>query len=336
MLKILCCQLRTYGDVVRTFPVIRALKEEYGHHIGFVCFEEMIETCSLNSNIDSIIPIPRLYQERNNQGNTRLVDCSPLELAISSISERQFDVYLDFHGVFQSALIGILSGIPHRIGRPKTHCKDGAHIFYTTTPSMSKEKINKFESHMMVAKTFFTDLTFPSSKAEPLFEKLVLTPGSSHVGILKRWDYAKYNELAERLAQVFKSVQYVLGPDENDLEEVLSCRKDNMSIRKVHNLIEFDAVLDNTSCVIGNDTSFLHLSVYRNVPVYMILGPTDPVINGPPAYATGQWYSLQLDCSKTCRVWDRQCRNDHMCLGDMSVDAVYKDFMSFYKSIDAL
>ena len=60
-MKILFCQLRNHGDIIRIFPLIDAIKKQYPNwFIGFTCFKEMVELCKLNTNIDIIIPQPRL------------------------------------------------------------------------------------------------------------------------------------------------------------------------------------------------------------------------------------------------------------------------------------
>ena len=56
-MKILFCQLRNHGDIIRTFPLMDAIKSFHPEwEIGYTCFPEMMDTCRLCNSIDDIIP----------------------------------------------------------------------------------------------------------------------------------------------------------------------------------------------------------------------------------------------------------------------------------------
>ena len=73
-MRILFCQLRNHGDIIRTFPLIDAIKSIHPDwYIGFTCFMEMVNTCKLSSNIDVMLPQPRFLPVTDTQGGTRKV-----------------------------------------------------------------------------------------------------------------------------------------------------------------------------------------------------------------------------------------------------------------------
>lgn len=331
-MKILFCQLRTYGDIIRTFPIISEIKKIYNPYIGFVCFEEMKQTCLINRDIDEVITIERLKQYENNYQDTRIVDCTILDLGISRIVESNYNVYIDFHGVFQSALIGILANIPKRIGRSKENSKDGAYLFYNRKSNIKETIMNKIDLHLLNSKQLYPDLTLPINNKVKDFNEVVIIPGSSTVGVLKRWQLNKYKELVLRLSEKFKLVKVILGPEERNLTDDLIFDKTNIALYNVNNLHEFQKLVTNTSFIIGNDTSFLHMGIYLGIYVFTIFGPTDPIINGAPSYSNGRWISLNLKCTKNCDVWSGICNNQHKCMEELSIDSVYQSFISFCQS----
>lgn len=68
-MRILLCQLRNHGDIIRVFPLIDAIKAHFSKcYIGFTCFPEMVETCKISKNIDIVIEQPRFLPVTETQG----------------------------------------------------------------------------------------------------------------------------------------------------------------------------------------------------------------------------------------------------------------------------
>ena len=117
-MRILFCQLRNHGDIIRTFPLIDAIKSIHPDwYIGFTCFMEMVNTCKLSSNIDVILPQPRFLPVTDTQGGTRILDCSIFQECVEKVKGEHFDIYVDLHGVFQSAMFGAMCNISTRLGK---------------------------------------------------------------------------------------------------------------------------------------------------------------------------------------------------------------------------
>ena len=79
-MKILISQLRNHGDIIRSFPLVEAIKEVHPDwFVGYTCYPNMVETCALCHSVDKIFPQPRLTPVTNIQGGTRVLDCSILD-----------------------------------------------------------------------------------------------------------------------------------------------------------------------------------------------------------------------------------------------------------------
>lgn len=318
-MRILICQLRNHGDIIRTFPLIDAIKSSYPDaYVGFTCFEEMISTCEICENIDIIISQPRLTPVKDTQDGTRILDCSIFENSVDKIKKKKFDIYIDLHGVFQSAVFGAMCNIPIRLGRSNETSKDGATLFYTDICKISDKEINRMERHFIVASKLLHKIK-PIKIQRYYSDIITIFPGSSKKGILKRWDINRYIEVGEYYSKKRK-VRFVIGPEEIELIEHLNKITDNNVIIS-NNWYKIEKIISESGLVIGNDGAYVHMAVWRNIPAVMICGPLSPTINGIWKYGKG----ITLTNSQKCickNVWSGICDNNHMCLEGIKVQDV--------------
>ena len=325
-MRILLCQLRNYGDIIRTFPVVDAIKATHPDwYIGFSCFEDMFETCALNTNIDIIISQPRFLPVTDTQGGTRILDCSMFQEVVEKVRKERFDAYVDFHGVFQSALFGAMCNIQTRLGRSHETTKDGAHLFYTDICQISEKEINRMERHFTVVNKLFPEI-LPSMTSKPLGNNIVIFPGSSKKGILKRWKIDYYVELVNRLNEQAEVV-LALGVEEQDIKLVLESQT-NCTIKVFSEWVQVDEEINNAKLVIGNDTAYVHFAVWKGIPAIEICGPLSPVINGVWSYGLGETIYNPVRC-KCSNLWNGICDKNHECMDAISVEMVYKSVKKY-------
>ncbi|GHV38883.1 hypothetical protein FACS1894187_18210 [Synergistales bacterium] len=328
--KLLVCQLRNYGDIIRTFPIIDAIKHRNPNvFIGYVCFEDMCNVAELDCNIDAIHTVERLFPVKDSVDNTRLLDISCLEKTISRIKDRQYDVYIDFHGVFQSALIGMLCEIPRRISRSRQTTEDGAHLFYTEFAVVLEREINRMERHMRVAKTVFPSLEPPHITVLETNDVLVC-PGSSKKGFLKRWPVERYRQLIELVVKNFdRHVTILLGPDE---VELVACFEDlsNTEVILTESWAEICRLIRRAAVVIGSDSAYIHIAVWVGKYAVPIIGPSSPVINGVWGYGPGVTVCANVCVCKD--MWQGVCDRNHICMKSILVEDVYNMVCSYWRA----
>ena len=318
-MRILLCQLRNHGDIIRIFPLIDAIKDKHPDwYIGFTCFDEMVETCRLCENIDVVIPQPRFKPVIDTQGGTRILDCNIFQESVDLVRREQFDVYIDLHGVFQSAMFGAMCNIKVRLGRSAETAKDGATLFYTDICRISKREINRMERHFIVVNKLFPEIA-PCSKQNELGNSIIIFPGSSKKGILKRWNINYYIELAKKLS-LRHNVIFVLGVEDQDIKEELET-KTQCSIKVCFAWTQLKREITEAKLVIGNDTAYIHLAVWENIPTIEICGPLSPIINGVWKYGIGETIYNPAYCE--CQnMWKGICDKSHECMENISVEMV--------------
>ncbi len=338
MMRILVCQLRTHGDIIRTFPIIEQVRQIYpSAWLAATCFEEMRTTYELCTDLDEIITQPRLKPPVDHAQLTRILDCKALESSIHKAITANYDIYIDFHGVFQSALFGLLVNIPTRVGRSHHTTKDGAHLFYNQQTSIGVGSINRMYRHWLTVKQIFPEIgDVPGRQAGRSGKSGVLVvPGSSTQGILKRWPAEKYCVLISHLSREYSDTVYVaFGPGEDELLKKMEPMLPHCAVPVFPG--SFDGYLKNVfpkcRCVIGNDCAPLHLAVWQHVPVFMILGPTPAAVNAPWQFGVGAWIEGKR-CQK-CDPWRQQCNKQHACLQELNVDEVFNAIKGFLVRIE--
>ena len=231
---------------------------------------------------------------------------------------------LDFHGILKSALIPKLAATPERWGDGIT--KEGAR-FLQTHPMPFRHQ-SRYEQALGLAEAFgrsqgvkglaqfiapLKHVTLPDPG--PVWEnddrpRVVLVPGASRRGAIKRWPLHHWIALA-RLLKSGCQVRWSLGPEETALREWLPEETGVPALPSL-SLWELAQVLRQAHRVVAPDTGLLHLAVVLGVPVVALFGSSDPVVSGLPE-GTGTVLRTSIDCSP-CR--ERRCQR-LQCLEDL-------------------
>lgn len=320
-MRILFCQLRNHGDIIRAFPLIDAIKNIHPNwYIGFTCFQEMVETCKLSANIDVIIAQPRFSPVTDTQGGTRILDCGIFKECVEKVQREQFDVYVDLHGVFQSAVFGAMCNIKTRLGRSSETAKDGATLFYTDVCRITDKEINRMERHFLIFNKLFPEVR-PIERKYIAKDKVIIFPGSSEKGILKRWDINRYIQVANRIDGRYEVI-FILGDEEQDLKNIIE-QKTDCEIKTYNQWKHIEKEVEDAKLVIGNDAAHIHLAIWKCVPSVEICGPLSPIVNGVWKYGKGETIFFEERC-KCKDLWKGICENSHKCLEQITVDEVMK------------
>jgi ADP-heptose:LPS heptosyltransferase len=242
---------------------------------------------------------------------------------------RGADLSLDFHGILKSALPPWLAEIPERWGDGMT--REGTHLLQTRVlPSVRQ---TRYDQALGLARAFgesrglaglgefrpaLKDVALPDPGpvwADDGRPRLVLVPGASRRGAIKRWPLRHWTALARQLRDRYQ-LRWSLGPEEADLRAWLPAATGVEALPAL-GLWQLAAALRQADRVIAPDTGLLHLAVVLGVPAIGIYGGSDPVVAGLPAGA-GLVLRSGIECSP-CR--ERNCQR-RQCLEELPAEAV--------------
>jgi len=303
--KDLVLRLSAAGDVIRTLPAVRALKERVPDaYVAWVVEEPSGLLLKSQPEVDEVILFPRRRWTEAVKSPKRIgVTLAEVWRFIRNLRMKRFDVVLDFHGILKSGMISFLSGAPKRIGYDRKSSREGNFLFSNIKVTLPEEKISRFKRNVALlqglgleAKNVNPSLSIPKRDKEyvksffrtlpvPVQRPLIaIHTGTSPTAPFKRWMPQKYSKLADRLIrELGATVLFTWGPGE--LEWVEGIRNDmeepSILAPKTESLTQLGEVFRYCDLYIGGDTGPMHIASMMGVPVVVIYGPTAPVFHEP-------------------------------------------------------
>jgi lipopolysaccharide heptosyltransferase I len=340
--KILILRLSAAGDVIRTLPSIKSLKE---HHpsvsITWIVEEPSYVFLKSQPEIDRVILFPRkrwvkgIKSRRDLWGTIR-----EMVNFVKDLRRQKFDIVLDFHGILKSGILSVLSGSSKRIGYERRSAKEGNYLFSNVKVKLPKEKISRFQRNLFLLRGIGVEvknlqyrLTVPLEDQRPIelfFNTLspparrplvAIHPGTSSKAIFKRWMPDQYTRLADRLVRELQAT-VIFTRGEEEFEWVETIRKEmkepSLLAPETRSLTQLGEVYRRCDLYIGGDTGPMHIASLMGTPVAVIYGPTDPVENEP--FGKHIKIRKEVGCNP-CR--NRSCK-ELKCLKAVQVDDVFK------------
>lgn len=294
--NILLIQLGDIGDVVLTFPCIRALRENFPRANVIVAVREkareLIEDCPWASGVISI------NKEKRVLGRAIVYHKNFL----LHLRKFHFDLVIDLRTGTRGAVLTLLAGAPRRIG----YCGNGGRwrdrIFTHLAPNeydarqhVREYYLNLLFTYNLKTKNIWPELRVPEERRQeaanllrehniPLDRPLVAIQPFSQWQY-KEWGMEKYVRLIKWIKSEYEFPVLLTGsPGEREraIEITNRCGEED-----VHNLVgttsigTFSAILEACGLFIGVDSSGMHISGAVATPTVTIFGPSSPVSWAP-------------------------------------------------------
>ena len=340
--KILILRLSAVGDVIRTLPSVKALKEHYpSSFIAWIVEEPSQGLLESQPEVDEVILFPRRRWTRGMKSLTKMWrTIGEMWKFTIALRRRRFDVVLDFHGILKSGLLSFLSGSAKRVGYDRTSTKEGNFLFSNVKVKLPKQRISRFQRNLSLLRGMGLELeelkyhlhippedreyvesffnTSPRSFERPL---IAIHPGSSAKALFKRWRPDEYAQLADRLVgELSASVVFTWG--DGELEWVEGIRKEmrepSLLGPKTESLTQLGEVYRHCDLYIGGDTGPMHIASLVGIPAVVIYGPTDPIENEP----FGKHIKVRKEVG--CNPCHQYSCKELACIKAISADEVFQ------------
>ncbi|MDP2939865.1 MAG: glycosyltransferase family 9 protein [Candidatus Omnitrophota bacterium] len=352
--KILIINPFGIGDVLFTFPVIRAIKEK-GEDIfvGFWCNERVEPILKNNPYIDKIFAmskgdIKKIYSKSKIKG---MVESLKL---LSSIRKEHFDMSFDVSLDYRYNLISQLAGIKRRVGfnyknrgrflteRIDIDGFNGKHVveYYLDALKLFNIEVkNKPMMELFLSKedTDWADNFLKGFKVTDNDLLIGIAPagGLSWGGsaFYLRWSEEKFAYLCQALINKYNAKIILFG----SFDEIGICKNIESSLIEsslkgniintagVLTLAQFAALLKKCKIAICNDAGPLHVAVALGLKTVCICGPVDEKVYGPyPNNENTRIVKAGLSCQPCYQRFKMSNCQDKKCLEDLEVDAVFE------------
>ncbi|MBN1879783.1 lipopolysaccharide heptosyltransferase II [bacterium] len=315
------------GDVVMSTAGLVALKRLYPDiSITVLVKPWVVDVLKHHTSVENIM----IYSPRRSLG--RFLDVMRIA---SEVRKRRFSAYMLFQNNFESALIGWLSGIPIRFGRPT----DRRRVLLTHPVELPEQvtKSHQVNDYLSLVESF-TGSPAPvdchphvflteadRNEAENILRKipgdnpLITISAGAAYGSAKCWPVAKFAAFVEQAVSRWNARIVFLGSQEDSIvsQRILDlCRVRAYSIAGQYPLLTQAAVIERAGLCVSNDSGLMHLAAALDgVSTVAIFGPTKPLETAP--FGTGHVILHHPVACWPCRY--RECPLGHMCMEEISV-----------------
>lgn len=320
-MRLVLLRLSALGDILRVLPAWANLRQAFPE----ARFQAVVE----DRHAFLLQPLPWLEPVMVERRRLSHPFKALAELRRVAEQVRGAEASLDFHGILKSALVPQLAGIGERWGDGVT--REGAAWLQTRLLPWRHQ--TRYDQALGLAEAFgrsrgvgglgrfhpaLKDAALPDpgevwpANGRP---RIVLVPGASRRGAIKRWPLRHWLRLAAMLGGRHE-LRWSLGPEESDLRAWLPGESGVAALPEL-DWWRLASAVRQADRVIAPDTGLLHLAVALGVPTTALYGPSDPVVAGLPP-GTGEILRTGIACSP-CR--ERRCQRRD-CLEGLEPDAV--------------
>lgn len=343
--KILVIRLDAIGDFLMTTPALRALKKRF----PAARIDLLVQPgpAPMARGLASGGPAPGgevhvLPSGFLMKGGRRISRALAWISKILELRRIEYDLVIDFTGLFHSAAAVWLSGAPLRIGHKKHialgfFSLDGFGHFYTHQIDSKEEHLADMMTGLAVAvgaspdgggwETPFTEEMRVAARAlltiegiDPADKPLVIIqPGAKWAP--RRWNMENYAAVIDILESNGIRTIVNAGPGEKHLIELISkrCNSSPVCLWPPVPLDTLCGLLILSDAYLGNDSGPMHMAAAAGTPVVAIFGPTSPQHTSPRGSPFTPFYSA-LECSPCQQYFTREkCHRGHnYCMDEFS------------------
>ncbi|HXJ12298.1 MAG TPA: glycosyltransferase family 9 protein [Candidatus Limnocylindrales bacterium] len=282
--RFLVVRLGSLGDIVHTFPAVAGLRNSFPRaEIIWLTHPRWVNLVASSGLASEIWPV-----------DSR--DLASVRQTIAKIRAQNWNASIDYQGLWKSALLPFLAGVPKRVGFSSASIREfGVPILYTDRVHPHSAHIadqNGELSLQVGAQNAVGLVELRVDESDRLRVKsvlhaagidlyVVLSPGGGWRS--KCWPAQRFGELCQKIRKEL-NVPCVInyGPGEESLAAAVKSSSGNSDpFLYDGELGPLMALLQGALCIVGGDTGPLHLAIALGTKAVAIFGPTNPARNGP-------------------------------------------------------
>ena len=315
--RILLIKPSALGDVVHTLPVLVKLRARYPDaRIDWLITPENADLVRHHPDLSGTILFPR--KAFSHFGQNWSATAGPFRL-LSAIRRNRYELVIDLHGQFRSAVFTLVSGAPVRIGfdRPRgqteakgagrppgggqhgwTGAREGSWIAYTHRIPIPTLDVHAVDRYLWLAPMLGLDDSPPDfaihlpPQAPRTIEELlrshglgrkplaVLVPGT--IWETKHWPVAGFAQVGRHLLESGHEV-VIAGTtrDRPRSQAIIAACPGAHDLSGQTTVAGLVALIRRAAICVTNDSGSMHVAVAVGSPVVSVFGPTNPIWIGP-------------------------------------------------------
>ncbi len=334
--RILIIKPSAVGDIVRTLPVLTALRRRWPDaHIAWLVARHCSDVLVGHPALNRVIYFDRRAYAAVGRD---LSITGAFTKFLKELRDARFDLVIDLQGLFRSGLFSLASGAAVRVGRGDS--RELAGVFYTHRAAVDERRMHAL---VLNARTVAplgvaiqpspSDLhILPEARAgaqRALRENgldegapyAVIAPGTNWQ--TKIWPAAKFGQVAAGLRQRFGLRSVVIGTaGQRDMADAIRSQEPTaIDLCGKSSLAELVALIAGMRVLIANESGPLHMADALDLPLVGVVGPTRPEIVGPFRRTAGV-IRLALPCLGCGIRKVARCPHGHQCMNSLAAEDV--------------
>ncbi len=307
-------RLGALGDVVRTLPSVRALREGYPEaHISWLVEPRAADVVRACGEIDEVIEFPRPHLSelwRGRQLGELIRACRDV---VQDLRARHFDLVLDFHAILKSGLLAWATGAPVRISYARPFAREANFLFSTQRARLSPAKLSRYDRNaglieflgLPARSALRLTPAVPTPADASVRDYVLIHPGSSPGTPYKRYRASGYADFAAELGRRRgASILVATGRSEDEVrlaEAIVDASRGAARMApECERFEDLIALIGRARLFVGSDSGPLHIATALGIPAIQLIGATDPIENEPRGEAPWKQLRVDVPCSP-CR-----------------------------------
>ncbi|MBD3296851.1 MAG: lipopolysaccharide heptosyltransferase II [Candidatus Omnitrophica bacterium] len=328
--RILVFELNWLGDILFSFPLLRALRQKY---------KEAYITCvTVPRYSDLLVHNPWINYVHVMSDSTHISTLFGKLAFIRMLRAERYDVSLLLKPSRTKAVISRMSGIPERISFA------GKNAPLTREVDIPHDHIHRADQLLSLAGAMGVDSADGTyeyfygwedrEKAEAVLRKaggairriVALNPGGNWEA--KRWPAERFAELGRELLNRYGDIEIMVTGAVKDIQlaqeivSLIGAAEKCYSIAGKTSLNQLAAVFDKCALVISADSGPLHLASATGTDTIGLYGPTLPQITGPRGRGLNIVVQSTTDCVLPC--YEKRCPKSYECMRSIKTREVLR------------
>ena len=328
--NILIIKMSSLGDILHTLPSVAVLRK---------CFPKARLTWLVHPQFSAFVPDPPMvdeviYFDKVKFNKMGLAEkWSYFKEMRALLHSKKFDLVIDMHGLFKSAVLAAISGCDNRIG----FCAMWEGSGFVSKPIRGPHaKGHAIEQYLDVVRYLgcpVDEISFPmpdlqkewqsvQKKAEAVKEPyVVLVPGARWD--TKVWSTEYFAKLADMILQDGKQVVVAGGPEDAPLgAQIAKLAPGVTDLTGKTSLRELGALIQHCTVYISADTGPLFIAAAMKKPLIALYGPTRPDKTGPYGSEDAVVITSPVSCAGCLK---RHCSH-WICMSSITPEMVFEDY----------
>jgi 3-deoxy-D-manno-octulosonic-acid transferase/heptosyltransferase-1 len=309
--NILIVKLSAIGDVIHTLPSLAALRHLYPDaHITWVVEEAAADIVKNHPYLNAVIVSRRKSWPKDILNNKFLKPLFNMRSLIKEVRQRPYDLVIDFHGLFKSSIIVLLSSGKRKLGYDSLQELSGLFLNEKIHEDMNKHAVDRYLdlTRYLGAAIDKAEFVLPQNSDAEAKVKILMNKynldDKNFIAInpiaywdTKLWNDDSFAKLADLIKNNLKMNVVFTGSERGSIEGITSKMKTKgINLGGQTTLLELAYLDKKARFVITTDSGPMHLAAAVGTPVVALFGPTDPARTGP--YGEGHTIvSAELPCS---------------------------------------